>query len=159
MDLMDEYRAALAYQAAHGFPRMPDRPAPGPGARGANWSDNLSPAEVRALDRATSEGARNGAYAIGSVRAGNVHGGDWPRAMPETEEAARLMRDELDARVAWAEARDPGNRQIAWARESARRGTADRERHEAERREAGRKAFADRVEAEVERRLRETGKA
>src|SRR5258708_7658169 len=136
MDLPDEIRMAMAYYARAGYPSMPDQPGPGPNRRGAHWINALSLAEARALDRATSEGARNGAYAIGSVRVGHVSMGDWTRAVPETEEAARIMRAEADARVAAAEARDPGNREVAWARESARRGAVSREQQEAERREA-----------------------
>jgi hypothetical protein len=164
MDIMDETRLAIRHYAARpGDFCMPDQLAPGPSTRGANWLTAFTMREAIALDRACSEGARNGATFPGVARVDRGAGDDdYPRRMPTSEAEARSMRDEADARVARAEARDPGNRAAAWARETARRGAADRERQQATRREAEQRVaetdardFEHRVAAEVERRLRE----
>src|SRR5207245_3010729 len=125
----------------------------------ANWINNLSLAEARALDRACADGARNGATSSGLGRV--TRGGDDTfdfvfSRQPATEESAAALREMADARVAAAAARDPGNRELAWSRESARRAVADRERHEAAaraERERVAEAFDDRVQAEADRRI------
>src|SRR5690348_5545464 len=135
----DELATWFAHYRLTGFPIMPGYEP----ARRAGWGGP-------AMDRAISEGARNGARFPGSVRVGMVSMGDFPQGIPETPEAAREMQAAADLRVALA---DPGNRDLAWARESARRAEVERQRREAERQEDERRmaeadaaAFRDRVE-------------
>jgi len=66
MDLADEVHAVFESYRVTGMPRPPDVPAahaPGPAA----WVTRLTLAEAQALDRATSDGARNGPVFVGST--------------------------------------------------------------------------------------------
>src|SRR5437879_5159045 len=115
MDLMDEIRLAFRHQAAHGFPTRPDFPNAGP-QDPARWAVALTAGELRAWDRACA--------------ARTIRGGDDTfdfifTRVPADEASAAALRELADARVRAAEARDPGNRELAWARESARRADLD----------------------------------
>ncbi len=62
MDLFDEFRFALAYQAMHGFPRMPDQPQGGVSTNGENWTMALAPRDAARLRRAIELGARGSGW-------------------------------------------------------------------------------------------------
>ncbi len=58
MDVMDEFRVALRYQAVHGFPRMPDQSQGGASRAGPDWAASITPGEAARLRRAIDLGAR-----------------------------------------------------------------------------------------------------
>jgi len=148
MDLHDEIRAAFAHFTRHGFPTMPDQAPPG-ATRGASWINALTMAEARAVDRACSEGARNGATPPGVAR--RSFGADMGAVMnrfPETEAQARDVRAMLDERASWAQLRD-----VNYTRQ--RVAMRDAVEQEAERRvvEADARDFENRVRIAADRRM------
>lgn len=152
LDLLDEVRLAMAVYAARGFPAMPDR-ALDLRARSAN--PVLEALRSPSMRLAIAEGARGVQY---YHAARTISRDDMNASMtdlPRTEAEAATLRDVLDARVASAERRDPGNREVAWARESARRALADRERFDRLAAEQKAKDDEARFEAAVEAKLAE----